>query len=95
MTLLFHSMGNPRVRLLTPTRASGADNRPTGFHATTLEKYAEAFNRVLNLDAPEEMELRLRARTWAVQRFSQEEFERGWNGSGWDSVLASSKHASK
>ena len=35
----------------------------------------------------EELELRLRARTWAVQRFSNEEFEKGWNDSGWKKWL--------
>jgi alpha-1,2-mannosyltransferase len=33
--------------------------------------------------------LRERARTWAVQRFSEEEFEKGWNESGWKKWLPS------
>ena len=58
-----------------------------GFHATTPESFAEAFDKVLSMPASEELDLRVRARTWAVHRFSAEEFEKGWNASGWKSWL--------
>jgi alpha-1,2-mannosyltransferase len=58
-----------------------------GFHATTPETFAEALRKVLTLPLAEELALRQRARTWAVQRFSQEEFEKGWSESGWKKWL--------
>jgi len=42
---------------------------------------------VLTLSSEEELAMRWRARAWAVQRFSEEEFERGWNQSGWKRFL--------
>ena len=51
------------------------------------ESYAETFDKVLSLSEDEEIELRSRARVWAVQRFSQEEFEKEWNESGWREEL--------
>lgn len=54
-----------------------------GFHATSSEEFADAFQKVLSMSPEEELALRQRARTWAVQRFSNEEFEKGWNESGW------------
>ena len=58
-----------------------------GFHATTPETFAEAFEKVLTMSASEDLDLRVRARTWAVHRFSAEEFEKGWTASGWKSWL--------
>ena len=54
-----------------------------GYHATNSEAFADAFHEILTLPPDEDLALRTRARTWAVQRFSEEEFERGWTGSGW------------
>lgn len=54
-----------------------------GYHATTPETFAAALHTALTLSAGEDAALRQRARTWAVQRFSEEEFARGWNASGW------------
>jgi alpha-1,2-mannosyltransferase len=60
----------------------------SGFHAASPETFAEALHTVLTLPVDEELALRRRARTWAVQRFSEEEFEKGWNASGWRSKLS-------
>jgi alpha-1,2-mannosyltransferase len=54
-----------------------------GYHAETPETFADALHAVLTLDRLEELTLRKRARTWAVQRFSEEEFVKGWNASRW------------
>ena len=58
-----------------------------GFHATSPDTFADAFNEVLSLSAEDDFALRLRARTRAVQRFSEEEFEKGWTESGWKDWL--------
>lgn len=60
----------------------------SGFHAQSPETFADALHTVLTLSVEEELALRRRARTWAVQRFSEEEFERAWNSSGWKGWLA-------
>ncbi|KAI0698166.1 mannosyltransferase [Cytidiella melzeri] len=77
-----HASGGPLNDIVIPF-----NGRPTGFHATTPEMYAETFHKVFSLDEEEEIELRTRARVWAVQRFSQEEFEKGWSESGWRAEL--------
>jgi alpha-1,2-mannosyltransferase len=59
----------------------------SGYHATSPETFAEALHTVFTLSEDKEAALRQRARTWAVQRFSNEEFENGWDASGWAEVL--------
>ena len=54
------------------------------------ETFAEAFHTVLSLSKDEEIALRSRARTWAVHQFSREEFEKTWEGSGWQAWLPKS-----
>lgn len=78
-----HASGGPLKDIVVPF-----NNQPTGYHATNPETFAEAFQTVLALSPDEELALRVRARTWAVQRFSEEEFERGWNASGWRDWLS-------
>jgi len=60
---------------------------PPGYHATTPDTFAAAMHSVLTLSTSEELALRQRARTWAVQKFSEEEFEKGWNATGWRTWL--------
>ena len=59
-----------------------------GFHARTSQEFAEAMQAALTLSPEDELAIRWRARAWAVQRFSEEEFERGWNQSGWRSFIS-------
>jgi len=59
----------------------------TGYHATTPDTFAAAMHSALTLSTSEELALRQRARTWAVQKFSEEEFEKGWNATGWRTWL--------
>ncbi|CAL1713659.1 unnamed protein product [Somion occarium] len=78
-----HASGGPLNDIVIPF-----NGKPTGYHATSPETFADAFHEVLTLPPDEELSLRVRARTWAVQRFSEEEFERGWMASGWKDVLS-------
>lgn len=73
-----HASGGPLNDIVVPF-----NGEPTGYHATSADTFAEAFHTILTLPPETELALRLRARTWAVQRFSEEEFEKGWNASGW------------
>jgi len=77
-----HASGGPLKDIIVPF-----NGERTGFHALTTDEFAEAFQTVLSLSPEEEAAMRWRARAWAVQRFSEEEFERGWNQSGWRSYL--------
>ncbi|KAF9478207.1 mannosyltransferase [Pholiota conissans] len=73
-----HASGGPLQDIIVPF-----NGERTGFHARTLDEFAGALHTVLSLPTEEELAMRWRARAWAVQRFSEEEFERGWNQSGW------------
>ncbi|KAI0088613.1 mannosyltransferase [Irpex rosettiformis] len=77
-----HASGGPLNDIVVPF-----NGLPTGFHATTAQTYAATFDKVFSLAEEEEIALRSRTRIWAVQRFSQEEFEKGWNESGWREEL--------
>lgn len=55
----------------------------TGYHATSSETFAKAFNEVLSMPPDSVLAMRKRARTWAAQQFSREGFERDWEASGW------------
>ncbi|GJE92608.1 glycosyltransferase family 4 protein [Phanerochaete sordida] len=78
-----HASGGPLNDIVVPF-----NGKPTGFHAISADEYADHFHTVLSMSSEEELELRSRARTWAVQRFSNEEFEKGWNESGWKKWVA-------
>ncbi|TCD65775.1 asparagine-linked glycosylation protein [Steccherinum ochraceum] len=77
-----HASGGPLKDIVVPF-----NGQPTGYHATSPETFAEALNAVLTLTPDEELAMRSRARTWAVQRFSEEEFEKEWDASGWKDWL--------
>lgn len=73
-----HASGGPLRDIIVPF-----NGLPTGYHAKAPAGFADAIHTALTLPAEEQFALRLRARTWAVQRFSEEEFEKEWNESGW------------
>ena len=73
-----HASGGPLLDIVVPL-----DGEPTGYHATSPETFAEAFRTVLTLSPEADVAMRTRARKWAVQKCSAEEFEKGWDGSGW------------
>ncbi|KAF8993493.1 hypothetical protein BDQ17DRAFT_1546014 [Cyathus striatus] len=66
-----HASGGPLKDIVVPF-----NGQYTGYHAKTPEEFADALHTVLTLSKEDELALRQRARTWAVQRFSEEEFER-------------------
>jgi len=59
----------------------------SGYHAGFPQEFAEAFHSVFQLSREEDVALRRRARKWAVERFSNEEFEKGWDNSRWKDWL--------
>ncbi|KAG5645460.1 hypothetical protein DXG03_006005 [Asterophora parasitica] len=73
-----HASGGPLKDIVVPF-----NGEPTGYHAETPETFAEALHAALTLSPAEDLAMRRRARTWAIKRFSEEEFERGWHASGW------------
>ncbi|KAF8158434.1 mannosyltransferase [Crassisporium funariophilum] len=77
-----HASGGPLKDIIVPFKGER-----TGYHAATRDEFADALQAVLSLSTEEEMGMRWRARAWAVQQFSEEEFERGWNRSQWRSFL--------
>ncbi|KZT12185.1 glycosyltransferase family 4 protein [Laetiporus sulphureus 93-53] len=79
-----HASGGPLNDIVIPF-----EGKPTGFHATSPDAFAEALNTVLTMPPEEDIAMRTRARTWAVQRFSEGEFEKGWNASGWKKWMPS------
>ncbi|EIN12293.1 UDP-Glycosyltransferase/glycogen phosphorylase [Punctularia strigosozonata HHB-11173 SS5] len=79
-----HASGGPLNDIVVPY-----NGQPTGYHARTVTEFAQAFQTVLVMSPTEQLAMRKRARQWAVQRFSAEEFERGWNASGWKGTLHS------
>ncbi|KAH7928759.1 glycosyltransferase family 4 protein [Leucogyrophana mollusca] len=73
-----HASGGPLNDIVVPFKGE-----PTGYHATSPSTFADALHTVLTLSPSEERRMRERARTWAVEQFSEEEFVKGWNASGW------------
>jgi len=78
-----HASGGPLQDIIVPYYGE-----PTGFHARDPDSFADALHQALSLSKAEESAMRKRARQWAVQRFSEEEFVKGWNASGWQKSLA-------
>ncbi|KAI0823974.1 mannosyltransferase [Trametes gibbosa] len=78
-----HASAGPLLDIVVPL-----DGEPTGYHATSPETFAEAFRTVLTLPKDAELAMRQRARTLAVHKFSAEEFEKGWDASGWQTWLS-------
>lgn len=58
-----------------------------GYHATTAETFAEKLYEALTLSKDSDLALRQRARQWATMTFSEQEFEKGWEGSEWKKWL--------
>lgn len=58
-----------------------------GYHATTPESFAESIHEALDLSPDAQLAMRQRAREWAINRFSEEEFEKGWDASEWKKCL--------
>ncbi|KAF9046273.1 glycosyltransferase family 4 protein [Panaeolus papilionaceus] len=77
-----HASGGPLKDIIVPYQGER-----TGFHATNTLEFAQAMHTVLTLSPEDERNIRFRTRAWAVERFSEKEFEKGWNASGWRDFL--------
>ncbi|KAL1744217.1 glycosyltransferase family 4 protein [Schizophyllum fasciatum] len=73
-----HASAGPLLDIVVPW-----EGQPTGFHAETPPEYAHRLHHVLTLLRDDDLAMRERARKAAVTRFSEAEFERRWNASGW------------
>ncbi|TDL23335.1 UDP-Glycosyltransferase/glycogen phosphorylase [Rickenella mellea] len=78
-----HASGGPLNDIVVPF-----EGHPTGYHATETLAFVEAMQTVLAMPKDDEIAMRSRARRWAVQRFSREKFEKGWEKSGWKTKLS-------
>ncbi|KAJ7134990.1 mannosyltransferase [Mycena crocata] len=78
-----HASGGPYQDIVIPFQGE-----PTGYHATSSATFAAAIHTALTLSPEADLAIRQRARTWAVQRFSETEFEAAWEASGWAKLLA-------
>ena len=67
-----HNSGGPKMDIVIETEGG-----KTGFHATTVEEFAAAFEEALSMPESEVREVRCRARK-SAERFSEEGFESGW-----------------
>jgi alpha-1,2-mannosyltransferase len=94
-----HASGGPLQDIIVPYDGEPTGNNGscyfmamlihnTGFHARDPDSFADALHQALNLPKSEELGMRKRARQWAVQRFSEEEFVKAWDASGWQKHLA-------
>lgn len=79
---LVHASGGPLHDIVVPYQSG-----PTGFHAKAPGEFATAMHEILTLDPVQTTTLRERARRWATERFSEEEFVKGWEKSGWRSHI--------
>ncbi|KAF7302656.1 hypothetical protein HMN09_00900200 [Mycena chlorophos] len=79
---IVHASGGPLEDIVVPF-----EGKNTGYHAKTPETFAEAIHAAFSLSPQEDRAMRQRARTWAVQQFSEAEFEAGWEASGWEKLL--------
>ncbi|KAI0036259.1 mannosyltransferase [Vararia minispora EC-137] len=73
-----HASAGPFLDIVLPV-----DGMPTGFHARTVDEFAQALHDALSLSSTDDIAMRKRGRESAVQRFSELEFEKGWEASGW------------
>lgn len=82
---LVHASAGPLLDIVVPRVTITKDGKSqqkqrTGWHATDAESFAEGMHEILSLDSKEQKKVREAARALAVEKFSLEEFERGWSG---------------
>jgi glycosyltransferase involved in cell wall biosynthesis len=65
------------------------DELIVGFHAKTPEEFASALDEALSLSSKQQVLMRKAARNLAVQTFSEERFNKGWE-KGWKVVESKS-----
>ncbi|KAJ2893554.1 GDP-Man:Man(3)GlcNAc(2)-PP-Dol alpha-1,2-mannosyltransferase [Zalerion maritima] len=72
LIVVAHDSGGPKMDIVIDE-----DDKPTGYHATTVEEFANAYEEALSLPERELVEMRLRARR-SSRRFTEEVFARNW-----------------
>lgn len=77
-----HASGGPLEDIIVPF-----EDKPTGFHAETTKEFADVMLYVINMKHNERVQMATRARKSVTQRFSEVEFEKAWNASGWRRFL--------
>ena len=73
-----HASAGPLLDIIVPV-----NGQPTGFHAKDVSEFAQAVHAALSLSEDEVLAMRERGRTLAAGRFSEQEFEKSWDESGW------------
>lgn len=63
------------------------DGQRTGYHALTPSTFSAAMHEILMLPFDEQLAMRACARRLAVERFSEQEFMRSWDSSGWKAFV--------
>ena len=96
-----HASGGPLKDIVVPVDGKRTGRSPhhnvtgfgklmflwPGYHAGSPREFSDAFHSILQLSGEKDLALRRRARKWAVERFSNEEFEKGWDNSRWKDWL--------
>ncbi|KAG8880392.1 asparagine-linked glycosylation protein [Tulasnella sp. 331] len=77
---LVNASGGPFSDIVIPY-SDGGKPQPTGFHAKSPEDYATALEDIFVRSSVEDLAaIRERARASSLQRFANDEFEKGWSG---------------
>jgi len=83
-----HLKGNPQVRSSFLSRSISVLLIPSqGYHALTPATFATAMHEILTLSPDQQLAMRSRGRNLAIRRFSEDQFVRDWEGSGWRRYL--------
>lgn len=76
---LVNASGGPLNDIVVPYSEAGKA-QPTGFHAKSPEEYAMVLEDIFVRSSVEDLAaIRERARASALQRFANQEFEKGWS----------------
>lgn len=80
MIPIVHASAGPLMDIVVPYKGE-----KTGFHATTAEEFGEAIFEAFSLSNKKQDTMRRSARKLAVEKFSQEAFEKAFER-GWGSL---------
>jgi alpha-1,2-mannosyltransferase len=72
MISVVNNSGGPKLDIVVEI-----DGKPTGFHATTVQEYADGFRKALTLSPQETLDMRRRARK-SAERFTDQTFVDKW-----------------
>lgn len=81
---LSHASAGPLLDIAVPV-----DGKPTGFHATNVESFAEECSKIFDLSAEEVLAIRRRARGRARDVFSATAFTQAWDQHLWQRLQRS------